>query len=45
MSTGVKVIKAKNDVPTIIEWDGRTYVLQHPSQGKTKPKTTKKPEK
>ncbi len=30
----IKVIKEKYGVPTVIEWNGQRYQLQHPSQVK-----------
>lgn len=30
----IKVIKEKKGIPTVIEWKGNRYQLQHPSQAK-----------
>ncbi|WP_339147655.1 MULTISPECIES: hypothetical protein [unclassified Sutcliffiella] len=31
-ASDIKVLKEKKGVPTVIEWQGRRYQLQHPSQ-------------
>lgn len=36
------VIKSKNNVPTVIEWNGKRYVLDHIDQFKPKRKAIKK---
>lgn len=36
------MIKAKKEIPTVIEWEGRTYVLQSAFKGGAKDNGSKK---
>lgn len=36
-----KIIKSKNGVPTVIEWNGQRYVLDHANQFKPEKKPIK----